>query len=172
MSTEVVHDPHLSVNPLHANGINMLVITDSTGAVIGIWDGKDSSGRIVFPGTYTVQVKTKDEDGNEYIVNRYVDVITETTAHADVKVVYGAGFITIFGAAQNTGGLTIRIYNIKGEMIKKAGVLVSGGTYSLTWDMRTTSGNKTANGIYAVVVEFKDINTGIISRKIERIAVK
>jgi flagellar hook assembly protein FlgD len=172
MSREIVHDPQLSVNPLRANGTNKVVITDSLGGVIGTWDGKDGTGKIVFSGTYTLQIKTKDSSGNEYIVNRIIDVIAENTYSIDVKIYYGDGFISIFGGAVNTSWIKIRIYNINAELIAQADAQVLGGAYNYAWDLRTTSGSKAAYGLYIVVVEFKDSNTGVVSRKIEKLAVK
>jgi flagellar hook assembly protein FlgD len=173
LSREVVHSVVLSAKPLDANGINTTVITNSLGDIVGVWDGKDNGGRIVFPGTYFLQIKTTDKDGNDYIINVPMDVITKNSSVVDIKVEYlVSGNIRIFGDAANVERLDLKIYNIYGELVRRQPQSVSGAAYDFTWDRTVVNGSKASNGIYVVVAEFKDKRTGLVGRKIEKIAVK
>jgi flagellar hook assembly protein FlgD len=168
----VIHSFSFSDNPFRVNGTNQLVIYDAGGAVINIWDGKDGSGVIVLSGTYTVQVRTKDKDGNEFTVNKILDIVADNSYDVSVKVYYSASDMTIFGDAVNAQDFSIKIYNIKGELIISRRLQTAANKYSMIWDMRTAGGNKAAHGMYVVVAEFKDSKTGIITRKFEKMAVK
>jgi hypothetical protein len=168
-----VHAAVLSANPLDANGLNNVVITNSLGDIIGIWDGKDSGGRVVFPGTYFIQIKTKDKDGNEFIINVPVDVITKNSFYVSMEAWYlNGGSIRLRGSAVNVEWLDLKIYNVAGELTGKYPQSISGAAYDFTWNRTTGSGKKVSNGIYVVVAEFKDLRTGLIGRKNLKLAVK
>jgi len=172
LSSEPAHSVNLSVNPLRANGVNTVILTDSLGETIGIWDGKDSGGRVVFSGMYIVQVKTTDKDGNESAVNVKIDVIAGNSYNVTIEARYlDDGNIRITGAAVNVEWVIIRIYNIYGGLVRKYGPVGPAG-YDFTWDRTGSNGGKVAGGLYLATVEFKDSRTGLISSKKEKIAVR
>jgi len=169
---EVVHSITLSANPLYANGINSTAIKNSLGEIIGVWDGKDGGGRVVFPGTYFIQVKTTDKNGNDFLINVPMDVITKNSYSVSLKAFYQAGgSVEIFGDAVNVDWITLKIYNIAGELIGAYPQAINGAKFDFTWG-RDNSGKKVSNGIYICVAEFKDQNTGLIARKNIKLAVK
>jgi hypothetical protein len=173
LSREVVHSIGLSANPLDANGINSTVITNSLGDIMGIWDGKDNGGRVVFPGTYFIQVKTTDKNGNDFIINVPIDVITKNSFYVSMEAWYSNnGSIRIRGSAVNIEWLDLKIYNMAGELVGKFPQAIAGAAYDYTWARTTGSGKKVSNGIYVCVAEFKDLRTGLIARKYLKLAVK
>jgi hypothetical protein len=171
-SGEIVRSVSLSVNPLHANGINTVVIKTSSGEIICVWDGKDNGGRVVFSGAYIIQVKTADNEVSKFILNVPIDVIAENNCNVNVEARYlDDGSIRLTGAAVNVEWVSVKIYNILGGFVKKFGPAGPAG-YDFIWDRTGSGGGKVASGIYAAVVEFKDSRTGMISSKIQKIAVK
>jgi flagellar hook assembly protein FlgD len=173
LSREVVHTIGLSANPLDANGINTTVITNSLGDMIGIWDGKDNGGRVVFPGTYFIQVRTTDKNGNDFIINVPIDVITKNSFYVSMEAWYqNNGNIRLRGSAVNIEWLDLKIYNTAGELVGKFPQAIAGAAYDFTWDRSTGSGQKVSNGIYVCVAEFKDLHTGLVARKNVKLAVK
>lgn len=171
-SSEIVHAVSLSANPLAANGLNASVITNMLGESMGSWDGKNDGGRIVFPGTYTIQIKTLDKDGNEFVINVLIDIITSGSSSVSLKAEYlSGGAIRIFGDAVNVSRLDIKIYNAAGELIGKYPQSIAGSSYSMNWAGLTAGGSRVSSGIYVVVAEYVDSNTLLTGRRLIRAAV-
>ena len=122
-------------------------------------------------GTYIVQVRTKDKDGNLFITERTLDIILENSSNVDIKVWYAADTIKIFGETANIEWARIKIYNIAGERVREFNPQDS-VLMNFEWDKKTSSGTGLAAGIYVLVVEYKDKHTGRINRKIEKLAIK
>jgi flagellar hook assembly protein FlgD len=168
----IVHSASFSSNPFMISGSNQLVIRDAQGWEIGRWDGDNTGGASVFSGPYTVHVVTTDVSGNEYILDSPIDVVTSNTlAVNNLTIRYLAGSVRIMAALNNAQSASVRIYNINAELVRKYAV-IQANALDVTWDLKTSSGKAAAHGVYVAVIEVKDANTGYLTRRIEKIAVK
>ncbi|MBP7793270.1 MAG: hypothetical protein KA120_09465 [Candidatus Goldbacteria bacterium] len=142
------------------------------------WDGKNQGGEIVSSGIYEVQVILKNvESGIVSEASKTVTVLREGKVYiGELKAVpnpyvKGSGGIirfewTLQGA--ETGTVTIRIYNVAGELIKRLeGYLAAG---AINWDLKTEDGNDATRGIYIAVMEAKN-SEGYKDRKIIKFAI-
>jgi flagellar hook assembly protein FlgD len=167
----VIHTAALSSNPFHANGVNILTISDADGNTIGQWDGKNLSGKVVIPGVYTIRIKTTDKDGNEYVLDKNVDVISESSVSVNnFRIIYGSTSIRIRATITDADRATLRIYNMGAELVKEFAINDPGNT-DIHWDKKSSSGKKAVNGLYVAVLEYRDVKTGYAGRIIEKIAV-
>jgi len=154
------------------NGSNLLVIRDSQGQEIGSWDGDNTGGTSVYSGTYTVHVETTDGSGNKYIVDSPLDVITTNSlAVNNLTIRYLTGAVRIMAGLNNAQWTEVRIYSINAELVRRYHEEQT-NNLDITWDLKTTSGQRAANGIYIAVIQIKDSNTGYISMRTEKIAVR
>ena len=163
--TIIIHGFSFSQSPFIADGSSVLDITDANGNIIGVWNGRDDNGNMVFPGTYRVQVVTN----NTYFVINNIAVITEDSlATAVVKVHYSNNSIEFFGV--DAVWEKVKIYDIDAELIKI--LYPAPGMNSATWDMTTVSGAKASSGIYIAVVELNNKTTGATVHKLVKVAVR
>jgi len=65
--------------------------------------------------------------------------------------------------------MTVRIYNIAGELVWKAEVTGAGA--SLRWDLKNREGTQVVPGLYVAVLDAHDPVTGMKDRKLLRLAV-
>jgi len=142
------------------------------------WDGKNQEGEIVSSGIYEVQVILKNaESGIVSEASKTVTVLREGKVYIEElkavpnPYVKGSGGIirfewTLQGA--EAGTVTIRIYNVAGELIKRLeGYLAAG---AINWDLKTEDGNDATRGIYIAVMEAKN-SEGYKDRKIIKFAI-
>jgi len=169
----IIHNFTYSANPFTDNGSNILNIYDMNGHSFAQWDGRNTGGNAVPGGIYFVHVTTIDPAGNSYVLDLPLDVITvgsDSITGFSIRDMGGA-YVIQSGVA-NVEWIRIKIYNLNGEYIKGFYTVPSSGLFSVSWDKRTTSGARAANGIYVVVIEFKDSNTGYLDRRIEKLFLK
>ena len=171
-SNTIVHFIGYSSNPYMVNGSNLLIIRDTLGQQIGSWDGDNSGGTSVYSGTYTVHVETTDNAGNKYVLDTPIDVLTSNSLLVNnLTVRYLPGAVRIVADLSNAQWAEVKIYNINSELVKRFRVEPA-NALDITWDTKTTSGQKAARGIYVAVIEIKDANTGYIGRRMEKIALR
>ncbi len=171
-SSVIVQNFIFSVSPFRANGINRLYMRNTSGEIIGDWDGKDKYGIMSATGRYLVVVRTTDKNGNEFISEKHIDLVAESSASiVNTAIFMKPGSIEFEADAVNAEWVRVKIYNIGGEIIKNVPSVLS-PRLKAVWDKKSASGRSVSNGIYIIVIEYKDANSGIISRKFEKVAVK
>jgi len=172
MQANVVHDLVFSQDPFHVTPSGQLVIRNAEGDVLGTWNGKDTSGLTVSTGVYTVVAGTVDINGAEFIYTENIDVIVDAPNNISALSIYvDPSFVQIDGSAVNLEWYRIKIYNIKGELVKNY-FPTDVSSISYAWDMKTQSGDRASFGLYVAVIEYKDATTGLISRKVEKFVIK
>jgi len=150
-----------------------------------IWDGMNQGGELVTNGIYEIQVVLKTKEGTMLEASKTVVILREDKLYFDTvkafpnpattaldKFPYITFGWTLQGA--ETGIITIKIYNIAGEIVKHmTGDLAAG---SLQWDMKTDNGKYVARGIYICVIEGKNtegyrdmriLKVGILGQELE-----
>ncbi len=156
---------------LKLNIPDFLYITSETSAVeinyaegkVIKWDGLNSKGEKIANGIYEIQVELKTEQGYKIIASKTISIISEKIKKilGDIKIypdpcyvlAEGNKMVKIKWTEVNKGRVNVKIYNIKGEMIRKIDSDLETGF--LLWDMKTSSGAQVASGIYIVIVEGK-----------------
>ncbi|HNZ29104.1 MAG TPA: hypothetical protein PKJ42_03840, partial [Candidatus Goldiibacteriota bacterium] len=159
---------YLSQDPFINKGTALLEFHENKGRIIGLWDGRDKSGVSVSSGTYIAKIISVDSTGNEYELTKTFSVILENTAGIQaMHVFYDRNSIRFTGTIENAEWIKVKIYNIKGEIIRG----YSPDSMNFEWDMKTASGTRAASGIYIAVITYKDGATGRVGRDISKIYV-
>lgn len=153
-----------------------VLVIDNTGASIPIgyggvdnfyWDGRNGVGRPVKSGMYEIQLEVMTADGYRIVASRRVSVFYEGNTsvlsdpgspdafpkiYPNPKIITGdfEGRITFEWFAESEGNVTIDIYNMAGELIRRIKGKLSPKT--LDWNMRTTGNEKISSGTYIAVI--------------------
>jgi flagellar hook assembly protein FlgD len=150
-----------------------------------VWDGKNQEGEIVSNGVYEVQVIIKTQEGTVLEASKKVVVLREDKIYFDTVKAYPNPATTNLEnfpymtfewtlAGAETGEISIKIYNIAGELVRHITGDLSAG--SLQWDMKTDNGKFVARGIYICIIEgrnsegyrdMKILKVGILGQELE-----
>lgn len=143
-----------------------------------VWDGTNSMGDLVGSGTYEVVVEEKTADGYDAVASKTITVLDGSGPSAIGQFKIEPNPVVVQGGVVNPmkfawdgtepGDVTIKIYNIAGELIKMLGAKVGDG--SVQWDLKTSNGYEAASGFYIVVVEDKT-DSGKLERKITKLVI-
>jgi uncharacterized repeat protein (TIGR01451 family) len=137
-----------------------------------VWDGKGDSGAMATNGAYQVEIHWTDGSGGEEVVSKTIVVqrgnnpLADGTAFAAPNVLTGTDQTTIQVHSTVAYTLTVRLYNIAGELVKPAVTGVAGGK-SVPLD---ASG--LASGIYYAAVDLTDPQGRLIQKQVVPILVK
>jgi hypothetical protein len=145
------------------NGAGGSVTIELNGQVVTVWDGKDSSGALVPNSFYHVVMLETTPDGKVVRLERDVLVLNDHASPislvAQPNVAHPGDLVQIiasFAGVPADPASTIKIYAISGELVRP--LAVSGG--SATWDLRNSDGQFVVSGIYFVVLDGRDPNSG------------
>jgi len=131
-----------------------------------IWDGLTEQGLLVTSGIYEIQVVSKLQSGEIKVASKTVQILREDEEFLKQLKVYPNPFIkdkiTFEWEAAGSGELAIRIYNLKGELVKYLITRLENG--KIIWDLKTVTGALVSEGNYYVIAEAKN-NSGILNRK-------
>jgi len=142
------------------------------------WDGTNADGIYVTSGVYQVQVEVKSAEGYSVFAAKEITVINEGEKDVLGNIsVYPNPFVTSKAKQMKVtfawtemaeGTVTIRVYNMAGEVIKGLRARINDG--KVDWNLKTSGGADVAPGYYPCLVEaVKD--TGARERKIVKVAV-
>ncbi len=143
------------------------------------WDGKNSQGIRVGNGTYELQFILKDSSGRTSVDSRTIIVLNETAVSTlgEIKVmpnpykgpeVSKVDHIIIGWTYVGTGWVTVYIYNINGEQVKKFKAKLEDGM--VAWDVKASNGDTIGAGYYIAVIESKN-SEGRLERKTQKFAI-
>ncbi len=156
--------------------VEEVIVIDNTGASIPIgyggidnfyWDGRNGVGRPVETGIYEIQLEVLTDDGHTIAASRTVSVLYEGSAsvlsdpdnpgafpkiYPNPKIISGdfEGRVTFEWFAASDGTVTVDIYNMAGELVRKIKGRLTPKT--LDWNMRTTGNEKISSGTYIAVM--------------------
>jgi flagellar hook assembly protein FlgD len=130
-----------------------------------LWDGRNSFGQIVSSGIYEIQLDVKTKSGYDTVMD--TETVTVLAAQAgkvigDVKAYPNPYYLesdnyapmTIDWSNKTAGTVTIRIYNLAGELVwTGAGLLDS--MQGMKWALSTSGGRLVASGIYVCYLHAK-----------------
>ena len=142
------------------------------------WDGNNSDGRTVDSGVYEMKVEIATASGYQVVATKSVTVLNAGKAGVisgekifPNPVVFangGTASATIQWAAAGQGRMTVTIYNMAGELVRKFDTSLVPS--QLSWDMTTGSGQPVTSGLYVIVMQAKK-NTGEIEIKVMKMSV-
>ena len=125
------------------------------------WDGRNAEGRLVDSGLYEVQVEIKTGDNYSILASKTITIIKEGNGEllGEVRIFPNPHFVTngpltpvtIAWSAITQGTARIKIYNIKGELIRKFGVELNKGY--IQWDLTSAGGEVVSGGLYICRIE-------------------
>ncbi len=168
----------LDVPPLittkQANASPVQIKFGAASADIMLWDGKNAAGLSVSSGVYEMQLVVKTETLTGIVAAKSVTVLENNDVFiGNIKTVPNpyngstAG-IQLVWSANETGKMTISIYNIYGELIRNINATLESG--ATNWDVETAGGNQASNGLYIAVLQGIS-DSGNIARLMVKIAV-
>jgi flagellar hook assembly protein FlgD len=154
-------------DPVYVGNGNLTSIKLGNGSTLS-WDGKNSEGMTVSTGVYEIQVEVKTANGFTTVATKTVSVLNGQSgsilldpankkafpkAYPNPDVAGGSpsDIMTFAWFASAPGAITVRIYNIAGEMVRQ----ISGdlSLQTLTWDLRVVSGEYASTGLYVAVFD-------------------
>ncbi len=134
------------------------------------WDGKSARGSYVSTGVYEVQFIFKTDQGTLEASKKVMVINTGENELGEVKAYPnpcgGSENLTIEWSGGGAGYVTIYIYNLAGDLVKKIASSKEEG--KAEWDGRTKSGEKAASGVYAVVIR-ADGQEGYAEKKMVKV---
>lgn len=149
----------LSSDRLILDGSQVLSIHDSTGDLLGTWNGSPSEGGWVAPGAYVIRVVWTE---NENVLGRaQVGVVVQAAANALLRSALvapnpaggqGSQLVSLRWTPDGrTEWVRGRLYNLAGEYVHRGEVPANQGRQD--WDLRSPSGEAVAGGVYLWHVE-------------------
>jgi hypothetical protein len=125
------------------------------------WDGKNSFGSLVSSGMYEVSVEVKDDTGYMVFSRKSITVLNERSGPIlnDLKfypnpVIADEDSVAVMRiqwAGTATGKVTIRVYNVAGELAARIDAKLE--DLIIDWNMTAINGSKLSAGIYVALVE-------------------
>jgi flagellar hook assembly protein FlgD len=147
-------------------GASNIDLKYSTDGSMFEWDGRNSQGKLVDTGIYEIVVEEKTIDGYYNLVTtRSVTimkvngqgVLGDVKAYPNPFVVEEDGFTpaTIDWSNKTAGNVTVRIYNVAGELVRtlSAGLDAPAG---IKWDLTTGTGRYVSTGLYEILIQGKN----------------
>lgn len=144
------------------------------------WDGKNDLGVRVGNGVYEIQFVLTNHSGRMIQGSRTVNILNERidSSLGDVKimpnpyrgpVVSKVDHIDIGWSFTGTGWVTVYIYNLQGEQVKKFKARLEDG--GVAWNLMASNGEEPiAAGYYVAVINSRN-SEGLLERKTAKIAV-
>ncbi len=142
---------------------NNIVINygEEIGAYV-IWNGQDSSGKMVSNGTYEIQVVVRTSDGKLKYASKTVIILNEMTEYFKNVKVYPNPYvknevekITFSWDSSYSGDINIYVYNLSGELIRKITGKLEDKKF--IWDLKTADGKTVSPGNYISVIYAKNL---------------
>ena len=160
--------------PVQKSGNNNIQVVYGPGLLDYInWNGLNNSGVAVGSGTYEVKIISRTIEGTEVTASKTVIVLSEGSKYlGDIKAYpnpyTGAGSLTFAWTSSYPGRMTIRVYNISGELVRTLNGDLAAGT--LPWDCTTAAGSAVSQGYYIAVLTSTD-SEGYINQKMVKFVI-
>ncbi len=147
-----------NIIPIEKEGSDIIISYGGEPGANVKWDGRNEKGEVVSSGTYEVQIITKTEQGLKVQASKTVIILNEGKEFMkEIKVQPNpvekskVNKVKIGWESEGEGKVSIYIYNIAGELVRKIeGRLEAGG---IEWDLKTGSGAVVSQGNYIMVIE-------------------
>ena len=164
----------LSAFAPNPNGDGGTIVIFLNGQPVANWNGIDSNGKYVPNSYYHFVMKENAGAGNTILLERDAFVAPyhgETVSFGAMPNVAHPGdtilFSASFGGVAADGQSKIRLYAVSGELLQT--LSITNGIVS--WDLRTTSSQLVASGVYLAVLEGINPTNGQKSYKITKVLV-
>lgn len=139
-----------------------------------VWDTRDSGGRAVPNGFYTVRVVSTGPDGKMRVATDTIALVRPyEKLLASARLVPNPareGVWLAWTTASPLAEVSIRVYNLAGELVFKEGM--QAGTASYRWNLRNRQGTRVVSGLYIVVFEARDPLMNRTDRRLVRLGVQ
>ena len=145
------------------------------GQAIATWDAMDKDGKLVSNGFYHLVLRQKFTDGTS--ARRERDVFISSNSQTSSAQLYASPNIAnagdtvrlsaAFGVNAADGRSTLKLYTVSGELVRT--LTLSAGQAS--WDLTNTQGQTVSSGIYLIVLDGVDVNTGNPASKVIKVLV-
>jgi hypothetical protein len=114
------------------------------------WDGKGMDGQLLSPGVYTIQLNNQVAGETSKPLIRQVQIIAapDATDAAPLLLSTGGAWVLRYQAAAVASGLSVRLYNLAGELVGSAPAGGPSGEAVLP-------SASLSSGVYVVVFEYQ-----------------
>ena len=145
------------------------------GQAIATWDVADKNGNRVPNSFYHVVLEQRVLDGSLYRKERdiFISTVTKTASvqlAAYPNIAHAGGSINlsaVFAGNPADSRSKIKIYSVSGELVKTMR-LNAGQAF---WDLTNAQGQSVSSGIYLIVLDGVDVNTGNPASKVIKVVV-
>ncbi|HJT23687.1 MAG TPA: hypothetical protein VJ873_03880, partial [bacterium] len=144
-----------------------VTMVDNQGVTLARWDGRADDGNIVSNGTYYMEFRVSEGNGEQTVIVKTISVIGHTkvtSVFVEPNVLTEQHSVATFQAPYGMS-MSIRVYDVAGELVAK--VQSSPGAGVVTWDA-----SKLASGFYLAVVDLRDGAGHNQGQKILKLSVK
>jgi uncharacterized repeat protein (TIGR01451 family) len=145
------------------------------------WDGQNNNGKLVGNGVYNLVIEAKDKGGQPVIASKNITVINNADKNVlgemkaapnpyDAYVNNVPQIVFMWQKNAGPGRVTIRIFNINGELVRSLSAGLQQG--STAWKLDTSGGAKAVSGVYLCVAEGVNMAGTLERRKLKVVIFK
>ncbi len=158
------------------SGVGGTLVLYLNGQAFAVWDAKDKNGKFVPSSFYHLIVEQTFTDGSKALREKSVFI----NCHNPVPGVLLSALpnfaqpgdtilITVmFNGTPGDDRSKVKIYNTGGELVRK--LTLSNGTAA--WNLTNEQGQAAASGVYLLVLDGVEVNTGNPARKIIKVMIQ
>ena len=166
-----------TVSPFQANSnsVGGTLTLQLNGQTLAVWDALDEKGTRVPSGFYHLVLKQRLDDGTT--VQRAKDIFVPADARnaglqlsAAPNLVHPGETVQVsaaFGLTPADGRSSLKIYTVSGELVRS----LSFTTGQASWDLTNQLGTNVGSGVYLLVLDGVDTNTGAPAKKVIKVVV-
>jgi flagellar hook assembly protein FlgD len=167
---------YLADNPFIADGVQSAVVRSASGNVQWVWNGKESGGALMQPGVYILQSQWQSlsDPGLKEVADTSFTILSQASlVRRMILAPNPAGSQgearLIWPPDARADRIGARVYNLAGELVMEREVPSVEG--SMTWNMRSHTGQLISNGTYVWAVEVLGSQGQVVERGMLKMAV-
>lgn len=157
------------------SGLGGSVALFLNGKTLTTWNATNNNGTVVPNGFYHIVVIQVFSDGTnaQYQTTVYVGTLSRTAPvqlSAQPNIITSGGTIRLLAMVEGnpvTGPGVLKLYDTSGELMKTLDM--SGG--QAVWDLTNAAGQGVASGLYLIVLDTVDPQTGQPAQKVIKVVV-
>jgi hypothetical protein len=159
----------------NASGLGGTLVFSLNGKTLVTWNTTNNNGTVVPNGFYNLVLTQVFTDGTSVQLQTtvYVGTLSRTTQvqlSAQPNIAYSGGTIRLLGTVEGnpvTGNRVLKLYDTSKELVRTLDM--SGG--QAVWDLTNSAGQEVASGLYLIVLDIVDPQTGTPAQKVIKVVV-
>jgi hypothetical protein len=159
----------------NSTGLGGTLVFYVNGQAIATWDATDKNGKLVSNSFYHLILRQKFTDGTS--ASRERDIFVSSNNQSSTAQLFASPNIAqtgdtvrlsaSFGVNVADGRSMLKLYTVSGELVRT--LTLSAGQAS--WDLTNAQGQAVSSGVYLIVLDGVDVNTGNPASKVIKVLV-